>query len=102
MDVTSSHSVNNHSSSAKSNYHPTTPHLNSPAETSNSTSLHKPHHPKTNSKRNHNLKIFQLSINGIRNKIAELQQLLVQETIDVAVIQETGLHPSYKTTKIPN
>src|SRR5688572_27880493 len=65
-------------------------------------SLHKPYHPKTNSKGNQNLKILQLNINEIKNKIPELQQLLAQESIDVAVIQETRFHPSSKTPTIPN
>src|SRR5206468_3858453 len=51
---------------------------------------------------NHNLKILQLNINGIRNKATELQQLLIEENIDVAVIQETRLQPSSKTPTIPN
>src|SRR5688572_27454104 len=52
--------------------------------------------------KNQNLKILQLKINGIKNKIPELQQLLAEESIDVAVIQETRLHPSSKTPTISN
>ena len=53
-------------------------------------------------KKNHNLKILKLNINGIKNKTAELRQLLIEENIDVAVIQETRLHHSSKTPSIPN
>ena len=51
---------------------------------------------------NHNgiLKILQLNINGINNKMAELQQFLNEENIDVAAIQETRLHPLNKTPEI--
>ena len=58
--------------------------------------------PNPGKKCNHNLKILQLNINGIRNKATELQQLLIEENIDVAVIQETRLQPSSKTPTIPN
>ena len=53
-----------------------------------------------NKPQNRNLKILQLNINGIRNKITELKLLLTEENIDVAVIQETRLHPSIKTPEI--
>ena len=58
--------------------------------------------PKTTSKMNKHLKILQLNINGIKNKSMELQQLMTEENIDIAVIQETKLHPSTKTPTIPN
>jgi hypothetical protein len=56
---------------------------------------------KSNSKKP-KLKVLQLNINGVRNKITELKQLLTTENIDVAVIQETKLHPSIKTPEIQN
>src|SRR5688572_9028620 len=46
--------------------------------------------------------MLQLNINGIRNKSVELQQLMSEENIDIALIQETRLHPSTKTPTIPN
>ena len=49
---------------------------------------------------NRTLKILQLNINGINNKLAELQQFLNEENIDIAAIQETRLHPSNKTPEI--
>lgn len=52
-------------------------------------------------KQNRNLKILQLNINGIQSKFTELQQLLTDENIDIATIQETKLHPSNKTPEIP-
>jgi len=58
--------------------------------------------PQLTTQKDKNLKILQLNINGIKNKITELRHFLNEEDIDVAVIQETKLHPSSKTPSIPN
>ena len=58
--------------------------------------------PTTTKKENRNIKILQLNINGIKSKLLELKQLLEEENIDIAVIQETKLHPSSKNPTIPN
>jgi hypothetical protein len=59
--------------------------------------------PKTkpNSK-NQIIKILQININGIQNKSLELQYLLNNQNIDIAVIQETKLNPTAKAPVIPN
>ena len=58
---------------------------------------------KNNNKpKNQALKIYQLNVNGIQNSIAELQQELKEQNIDIALIQETKLHPDTKDPIIPD
>ena len=82
----------------------TTQPINIPATCQPKSKTHSSHSktPPHNMNPSHNrtLKILQLNINGINNKIAELQQFLNEENIDIAAIQETRLHPSNKTPEI--
>jgi hypothetical protein len=48
------------------------------------------------------LKILQININGIQNKIYELNQLVQEHDIDIILIQETKLKSNNKTPYIPN
>ena len=48
-----------------------------------------------------NLIIIQININGIRNKIQELQQLINETKADIITIQETKLNSSSKSPNIP-
>src|SRR6188508_3100955 len=58
---------------------------------------------KTNNKpKNQALKIYQLNVNGIQNSLVELHPQLKEQNIDIALIQETKLHPDAKDPIIPD
>ncbi|KAH7724145.1 CBR-HMR-1 protein [Aphelenchoides avenae] len=46
--------------------------------------------------------VLQLNVNGLKNKAKELEALLVEQDILVAVLQETKLGPKQKTPKFSN
>jgi hypothetical protein len=55
----------------------------------------------SNSPSETNLIIIQININGISNKIQELQQLINETKADIITIQETKLNASSKSPNIP-
>src|SRR6188508_926839 len=60
-------------------------------------------HLKTNNKtKNKTLKMVQININGIQNSLIELHQQLIEQSIDIALIQETKLHPERPDPTIPD
>ena len=63
-----------------------TPATQSKPKTHSSPSKTPPHNINPN--HNRTLQILQLNINGINNKLAELQQFLNEENIDIAAIRE--------------
>ncbi|KAH7698723.1 hypothetical protein AAVH_34180, partial [Aphelenchoides avenae] len=46
--------------------------------------------------------VLQLNVNGLKNKNKELEALLTERDILVAVLQETKLGPKQKTPKFSN
>ena len=70
---------------------------NSVIQTNSKSSSKNNHKPK-----NQALKIYQLNVNGIQNSLAELKQELKEQNIDIALIQETKLHPDAKDPIIPD
>ena len=63
------------------------------------------HHPATHrqqSTKGQNIVILQININGIRNKIDELKNLVHNTQPDIITIQETKLTQKTKTPKIPH
>src|SRR6187399_1709995 len=65
-----------------------------PTQNSNKADTNKPkRHLKTSNKtKNKTLKMVQININGIQNSLIELHQQLIEQSIDIALIQETKLH----------
>jgi hypothetical protein len=60
-------------------------------------------HLKTSNKtKNKTLKMVQININGIQNSLIELHQQLIEQSIDIALIQETKLHPETPDPNIPD
>ncbi|MGK2940486.1 MAG: reverse transcriptase domain-containing protein [Immundisolibacter sp.] len=70
-----------------------------PPNTSNTTS--KPAQ-NTHKKPNTEIKVIQININGITNKLAELTQLIQDQNADIITIQETKLTSAAKTPTIAN
>ena len=75
-----------------------------PTQNSNKTDMNNPkRHLKTNNKtKNKTLKMVQININGIQNSLIELHQQLIVQSIDIALIQETKLHPETPDPTIPD
>ena len=73
-------------------YHPLTP-----LSTSNITQTHRP-----SSKREINVIILQVNINGPRNKLEALKLLIHDTHADITTIQETKLTPKAKMPKMHN
>ena len=71
---------------------------NRPRTTTGLLTPHK-HRPSSKSERN---RILQVNINGLRNKLEELKQLIHDTHADIIIIQETKLTPKAKTPKIHN
>ena len=46
--------------------------------------------------------MVQININGIQNSLTELHQQLIEQSIDIALIQETKLHPETSDSIIPD
>ena len=65
------------------------------AHTANTTSIHK---PSSNNERN--LIILQVNINGINNKLEELETLIKNTHADIITIQETKLTSKSNTPKV--
>ena len=66
-----------------------------------------PNHPpptstQPNLSNHYDLKILQLNINGIKNKLTELTNFIYNHNIKVVVLQETKLSPNSNTPSIPN
>ena len=61
-------------------------------------------HPLTNNNqpKDKNIVILLININGIRNKIEELKNLVHNTQLDIITIQETKLTPKAKIPKIPH
>jgi hypothetical protein len=64
--------------------------------------LHKQQQNKTQKQNTQKLKIVQLNVNGIKNKITELIELAKQLKPEIITIQETKLKNTDKTPKIPH
>ena len=75
-----------------------------PTQNSNKVDTNKPkRHLKTSNKtKNKTLKMVQININGIQNSLIELHQQLIEQSIDIALIQETKLHPETPDPNIPD
>jgi len=109
--ITTNTSSSKHSHKTKNSTHITTnkqqrhnKHTNQTTKTqhTNKTNTKKTKKPSKPKIKNPKLKILQLNINGIQNKTMELQKLLTDQNIDIALIQESKLNSSSKTPYILN
>src|SRR5206468_5419507 len=107
LDVPSSHSINSHSHHINCKRQSTTlqSEQTSPKYSTNPCQTH--FHNKHTSTKPHNQKQSKSQSPPAEHKwnskkTHELKQLLTEQNIDVAVIQETRLHPDTKTPQIPN
>ena len=86
--------------------HTPTQNVTTTPSTDNTTSHHKQTttQPLTNNNqpKDNNIVILQININGIRNKIEELKNLVHSTQPDIITIQETKLTHKAKTPKIPH
>ena len=62
----------------------------------------KPTTKPNNKTKNKTLKMVQININGIQNSLVELHQQLIEQSIDIALIQEKKLHPETPDPTIPD
>ena len=77
---------------------PLTPHpINTTNLTANKTTIQQSNKTKPETKP---LKIIQININGVRNKIEELKLFIKEESADIITIQESKLTKSIKTPNI--
>ena len=73
-------------------------------QNTDNTTVHNKQLPLTNNNqsKDKNIVILQININGIRNKIEELKNLVHSTQPDIITIQETKLTQKAKTPKIPH